>query len=383
MSGQGDEGDKTEEPSAKKLRDARERGEVAKSRDLTSTAGLLAVLVLLELAAPWAGVQLKEAMAAMLAAVNQPFDSAAAVLGGQALRVLLVVSAAVLLPVGLLGVLVEFLQAGPVFTTEKLALKFEALNPAEGIGRMFSIDSLIEVAKSMLKTCVLLWVGSSIAWELVGPLMPFVWSVRVDGAAFAIWDASRNVLSWAVGVFAMLSVLDFLYQRWSFLKKMRMSPHDVKQEAKEQEGDPRIKARRKQMGDEWLRNAANAARRANVLIVNPTHVAIAIDYDRETCPVPSVSAKGQDDVARAMRAAAEKAGVPIVRNVPLAWDLLERCDIGEPIPAAMFDVIAEVILWAREVRDEMAGDGAGLADSAAKRARSVPGEDLTRRGGVG
>ncbi len=123
-------------------------------------------------------------------------------------------------------------------------------------------------------------------------------------------------------------------------------------------------------------------RNANVLVVNPTHVAIAIDYDRETSPVPTIAAKGEDHVARAMREAAEEAGVPIVRNVPLARDLLARGEVGEIVPADLFDVIAEVILWGREVRAEVDGLRAeSVTDVPAtppRRRVAAPGEDLTR-----
>ena len=128
-------------------------------------------------------------------------------------------------------------------------------------------------------------------------------------------------------------------------------------------------------------NAANAAGQANVLLVNPTHVAIAIDYDRETCPVPTLSAKGEDDIARAMREAAEAAGVPIVRNIPLARDLLARGEEGEIIPRDLFEVMAEVILWAKEVREDVQShvDPLKTAPRAADRPRrNPPGEDLTR-----
>ena len=119
-----------------------------------------------------------------------------------------------------------------------------------------------------------------------------------------------------------------------------------------------------------------------MLVVNPSHVAIAIDYDRETCPVPTIAAKGEDHVARAMREAAQDAGVPVVRNVPLARDLLARAEVGELVPADLFDVIAEVVLWAREVRDELAeadkAPGRAAAAPSTPRRRRPPGEDLTR-----
>jgi flagellar biosynthesis protein FlhB len=194
------------------------------------------------------------------------------------------------------------------------------------------------------------------------------------GALAALIDqVTRQTLVWTLVTFLLVAALDTAYQRHAFTKKLRMSLRDIKQESKEAEGDPHVKQQRQQAHQEWSqRNAQQAARQANVLVVNPTHVAIAIDYDRETCPVPTVSAKGEDHVARAMREAAEEAGVPIVRNVPLARDLLARGEVGELVPADLFDIVAEVILWAREVRTVMGGGTAKTTGMAA------PGEDLTR-----
>jgi type III secretion protein U len=209
----------------------------------------------------------------------------------------------------------------------------------------------------------------------------------------ALWEAARPVLVWTVTLFALLALLDGVYQRFSFTKRMRMSLRDIRQEMKDAEGDPHTKQHRKQLADEWSqRGATQAASQANVLVVNPTHVAIAIDYHREHCPVPTIAAKGEDHVARAMREAAEAAGVPVVRNVTLARDLLARGEVGELIPQDLFDVIADVVLWAREVREELAAQEAGAAaqsananananadaDAAPQRKRAAPGEDLTR-----
>ena len=117
-----------------------------------------------------------------------------------------------------------------------------------------------------------------------------------------------------------------------------------------------------------------------MLVVNPTHIAIAIDYDRETCPVPTIAAKGEDHVARAMREAAEEAGVPIVRNIPLARDMLARAEIGEIVPSDLFDIIAEVILWAREVREQVQAQREarfGQSSPLPAKRLAAPGEDLT------
>lgn len=382
-----DDGDKTEEPSAKKLRDAREKGQVAKSKDLTSTAGLVVWLVLGCLAVGWAGERLAALMEAMLAATGQPFAQAAASLSAQALGALLALCSAVLAPAVAVGVLVEFLQVGPVFAVEKLQLKFESLNPAEGLQRIFSIDNLIEVAKALLKTGALLFIGWQCGRHMLAPLIGLVWAQRPQVIGSALWAVAQPVLNWTVTVFVLLSILDARHQVWSFMKKMRMSLDEVKKEAKEQEGDPSIKATRKQLGEEWIREATDAARRAHALIVNPTHIAIAVHYDREACSVPVLAAKGENRVARAMREAAEAAGVPILRNVPLARDLMVRGEVGHLVPADLFEVIAQVILWAREVRDELACARAGPGDSTpagrptdAGQRCQAPGEDMTLRG---
>jgi flagellar biosynthesis protein FlhB len=259
------------------------------------------------------------------------------------------------------------------------------MNPVEGVKRMFSMDNLIEVLKAVAKTALLFFIG----WMVVKSALPQIVGlarspeqpVQVIGAL--VWHLTVQAVAWTLAIFALVAMLDAVYQRYSFTKKMRMSIRDIKQEMKESEGDPHIKQQRRQAHQEWSqRNAAQAARTANVLVVNPTHVAIAIDYDKETSPVPTIAAKGEDHVARAMREAAEEAGVPIVRNVPLARDLLARAEVGEIVPSDLFEIIAEVILWAREVRDEVdakrrEADGQGTVPPPKPRRVLPPGEDLT------
>ena len=376
MADKNDGGDKTEQPTPKKLQDARKKGQVPKSKDVTSTVELLVWVTLAALATAYAASQVTQLIEASLQAIQQPFVNAATDLGWKALHALLALTAALLLPVGAVGVLTEYLQAGPVFSMERLKPKLENMNPVEGVKRMFTMDNLVEVAKAAAKTAALLVIGWLAVTALLPQLVHLPFAERPEVVGTALWEAARPVLMWTVALFALLSFLDAVYQRWSFTKKMRMSRRDIRQEVKDNEGDPYIKAHRKQAHEEWSqRNAQQAARGANALVVNPTHVAIAIDYDRETCPVPTIAFKGEDEVARAMREAAEEAGVPIVRNVPLARDLLARGEVGEVIPADLFDVMAEVILWAREVRDELERDEHAAA---APRRRTPPGEDVTR-----
>ncbi|HEU0200378.1 MAG TPA: type III secretion system export apparatus subunit SctU [Burkholderiaceae bacterium] len=386
MANQNDSGDKTEKPTPKRLQDARKKGDVAKSREVTSTVGLIAWLALGALVVGYAAVRIAALCDTLFTTIGNGwittgFVGAARTVGAEAFELTLLLVALLLLPVAAVGLLTDFLQTGPVLAFEKIKPKLEHLNPVEGVKRMFSMDSLIEVIKAVAKTALLLLVG----WLVVKSALPDIVglarspSLPPQALGALLWSLTVKVVAWSIALFALVSLLDAAYQRYSFTKKMRMSLRDIKQEMKESEGDPHIKQHRRQAHQEWSqRNAAQAARTANVLVVNPTHVAIAIDYDSETTPVPTISAKGEDHVARAMREAAEEAGVPIVRNVPLARDLLARGEVGEIIPADLFDIIAEVILWAREVRATVDAQRRGdPATAAPPRRMASPGEDLT------
>ena len=385
MAGSDDSGDKTEKPTPKKLKDARKKGDITKSKDITSTAGMLVILMLAALVLPVVGDQVASLVRSSFDLILEPFALAAPRLGRQAGLTLLMVVAMVVAPVALVGALVEFIQAGPVMTTEKLKPKAENMNPAKGLKRMFSMDNLIELIKSILKTALV----GTIAWLVmrkVLPDLPLLVSGRPENVGAALWQTTWLLLAWAGGSFVLVSAMDLAWQRYSFSKKMRMSMRDIRREMKDAEGDPHLKGQRKQLQQEWAQQgASNAAANAHVLVVNPTHVAIAISYDRETCPVPTVTAKGEDDDALAMRQAAQEAGVPVLRNIDLARSLLAEAEPGEIVPAELFDIIATVVLWAQDVRHELAkarGEAAAHAADAAQAKprprREPPGEDLTR-----
>lgn len=407
MADKNDGGDKTEQPTPKRLDDARKKGDVSKSREVTSAVGLVLWLALAALVTGFGARRLAALYDTLFAVIGQGwagtgFAGAARTIGALSAELALTLVAMLAVPAALLGLLTDFLQIGPVLSFEKITPKLENMNPVEGVKRMFSLDNLVEVIKALAKTALLLLVG----WLVVKSALPQIVNLaRTPGLPPAaigslMWDLTLKLMIWTVALFALVAVLDAAYQRHSYLKKMRMSLRDIKQEMKDSEGDPYVKQQRRQAAQEWSQHgSAQAARQANVLVVNPTHVAIAIDYDREKTPVPTIAAKGEDHVARAMRAAAEEAGVPIVRNIPLARDLLARAEVGEVVPADLFDIMAEVILWAREVRAQVdeqraAGHRAGHStgrstDHAATpaatpppgappRRRSAPGEDLTR-----
>jgi type III secretion YscU/HrpY family protein len=376
MADKNDSGDKTEKPTPKRLKDARKKGDVSKSKDITSTAIMILWIVLFAASLIYIIDRISGLLTQTLMAIGPSEHLSYAVrnIGYDAFVTLLQLSALLVIPVVLLGLLVEFLQTGPILTLEKVKPKMEHLNPASGLKRMFSLDNLVEVFKSIAKTALLFVIG----WLILKQFLPDIVKLPQSISAYiaeTLWDIVLLLFMWTVGVFSIIAILDAGYQRFSYIKKLRMSMRDIKQEYKENEGDPLIKQQRRQAHQEWSQESAlSAARSANVLVVNPVHFAIALDYDRESTPVPTVSAKGEEQTARDMRDAAEEAYVPILRNEKLAQTLYADVKEGDIIPNEMFDVVAEVILWAKQVKQQMDGD---TTEEPAE-SFEPPGEDLTR-----
>ncbi len=363
MAQKNDGADKSELPTPKRLRDARKKGDVAKSRDLGAGLLTLAWLVLFLAASGYVGGELARlANDTITGATTLPFDQAVAAAGWDAVSTLVRISLATLVPVALIATFAEFLQVGPILTTEKLKFGLEKMNPIEGLKRMFGKDGLFELVKTLVKValiCVIAWIVLRNALSSSTQLIALAGSSPIDssGPAAAMaslsqtWSLTLQMFAMVVCVFLFVAVADRIYAKASFIKKMKMSRRDIRQEHKEDEGDPQVKSMRREMHQEWAnQNAIGATRGSAALLVNPTHIAIALDYDLESCPVPVIAAKGAGPLAAAMRAEAESAGVPIIRNVRTARSLWARGEIGEIVPEDMFDAIAAVILWASKAR---------------------------------
>ena len=361
---QGKDGaDKSELPTPKKLRDARNKGDVAKSKDLGTGLLTLAWLVIFLGVSGYAASEIARlASTAIAGATTLPFDSAATTIGWDAVETLVRITFITLVPIAAIATLTEFLQIGPVLTTEKMKFGLEKLNPIEGLKRMFGKDGLFELVKTLVKValiCAITWLVFRSALSGSGQLIRMAGSSPLDstGPAAAMatlghtWSLTLQMLAMVVCVFLFVAVADRIYAKHSFIKKMKMSRRDIRQEHKEDEGDPQVKSLRRDLHQEWAsQNTLGATRGSAALLVNPTHIAIALDYDQENCPVPVIAAKGAGTLAAAMRTEAERAGVPIIRNVKTARTLWARGEIGEIVPEDMFDAIAAVILWAAKAR---------------------------------
>lgn len=349
--------DKTEQPTAKRLRDARKEGNVSKSKELTST-----VLVLGWLVGGWVlmGFMYARIMALFehsIAAIQLPFDDALRELGYLAFETLLWLCLPLLAFAVFLGLVVEFLQVGPVTTLKKVTPNVAQLNPAEGIKKMFSMDNLVELVKSVFKSAALILIGlfvlRGMMWDLLQ--LPYAPPAAVGSA---IWHGLLRIVVWTVFVFFFVSVIDASYQKFSYLKQLRMSRRDIRQEVKENEGDPYIKQRRRQLHQEWSQqNMLNAVRGSNVVVTNPTHIAVALQYEHGVTDLPVVVAKGEGHTAEMIKRAAEEAGVPILENVALARGLNEKAALDDYIGNEFFEAVAEVLRWAEDMR-RGSGDGA-------------------------
>jgi type III secretion protein U len=341
-----DSGEKTEKPTPKRLRDARRDGDVAKSRDLSQTATTLVWLLIL---AGLAGL-FADRLGGLLdyAWTHVDLDSPDALrdVGAAATKTLVFLTVLPLGIAGLCGVLVEFLQVGAIFAPKRITPDASRLSPANGLERVFSLDNLFEIAKSIFKTLLL----ATLVYLLVRHYLPDILELPAAGLSAYVGLDRRLMMvlcGCIVALFAFVSIADRLYQNYAHRKRLRMSKYEVKREHKQEDGDPLLRGHRRRLHRQWgAQDARQAARQATALVVNPTHIAIAILYEPETTPVPLITAKGEGNLALLMRREAEDAGVPVIRDVPLARALNYHGDEDDFIPEQFFDAVAAVIAWA-------------------------------------
>jgi flagellar biosynthetic protein FlhB len=244
-----------------------------------------------------------------------------------------------------MGVASNIAQVGWLISSEALAFKFSKLDPIAGLKRMFSLDRVYELAKAILRLAVVVW----ILWMILAPALPEVFSLigaetsemgRVGGRLV------RRTVWIILGVFAAFAAFDFFWQTWQFDKKLRMTKQEVRDEAKQREGDPKVKSRIRQIQREAAqRRMFEAIKDADVVVVNPTHYAVALQYRPPLQASPKVLAKGRNLIALRIRARAEELGIPIVENPPIAQLLYKTATIDREIPADLYQAVAEVLAY--------------------------------------
>jgi flagellar biosynthetic protein FlhB len=337
-------GEKTEEPSQKKLDDARKKGQVWKSKDLTGVFGLLVGLGVVK--ATWSNLEEKISELFRFSFDNiahpERLEIATFQLLLMGMETMLLLSLPVLGAVALMGGLLDFLQVGSLFTMDPLMPKLEKLNPIEGMKNLIGKKQIIELLKNLSKICV----AAYVTYGVVRDAMPLVVeTVRRDiPTIMAVMGEVTYRVAIRVGlVFFLFAIFDVWWQRKAYMKDQMMSKEDVKKEYKESEGDPHQKAKRKEIAQELLEGAQmEAVKEADVIVTNPDHVAVALKYDKDKDGAPRVLAKGLDFKAERIKALARDSDVPTLRNVPLAHALL-RVDVGHEVPEELYDAVAEVL----------------------------------------
>lgn len=325
--------DKTEQPTARRLKQARERGDSAISAAVGQSVGFVTVLVLL----PALCVALaKGAGAALQAAIaggsGDPISAA---------WLWASLSAPVLATSASVSALLGFVQTGGAFTASRFAPDFSRVDPFQGIKGLFSAERAFSLLRSLLASLAVGW----LAWSLFRERMSDVASTagRVDAVASAAWLLGRRLLWGAALIGLLLGVVDYAFVRRAWLARHRMSKDEVKREHRQAEGDPEIKAARRRAHQEALAGSMIAAvKDATVLIVNPTHLATALRYQQDEDEAPLIVAHGEGDLARRLVEAAHAYNVPVVRDVPVAHALREL-ELGEQIPEALYEAVAEVL----------------------------------------
>lgn len=348
--GKNDSGDRTEKPTAKRLKDARKDGDVHKSQELSSTVIVLVWLAAIWLLTPIYLRHLRGLFELVFDAIVRPGPEALALAFEKGMLVFILLTAPVMLAAGIIGLFADYVQVGSVFAPKKVKPDLSRLNPSEGIKNMFSKDNLVEVLKSIFKTAGLAGIFLIVLWSLLPQYVQLPLG-QVGDIGSAHWQGMLRMCAWTVFVFFFVSALDAFWQRHSFIKRLQMSRRDIRQESKENEGDPHIKGRRRQLHQEWAQqNMLHSVRKSSVVVTNPTHVAVALLYEAGETDLPVVVAKGEDHEAALIRKAAEEAGVPIMQDVALARGLNEKIELDDYISPDFFQAVAEVLRWAEGVR---------------------------------
>ena len=348
-----DGGEKSEQPTGKKLADARRKGQVAITRELPPLFVLLGGVGVITL---WAPQMLRQfyshfqnwlEQAGTLQLEQNTLYSLLLNITNQAFVPLLPFG----LIVGALALAAILMQTGPIWIEDGLQPKPSKMNPKNGFKRLFSWKGVVDLIKSLLKVAMV----SGILYFVLSESMPHLVQFPVLGLSEAMdktWLLVQDIV-WAVcGALLILAIGDFFYQRWQHNEDLKMTKQEVKDESKDVEGDPLIRSRRLSLQRERSRQRMlQAVPKADVIITNPTHLAVAIRYDTGNMDAPVVVAKGAGFMAEKIKQIARHAGVPILENRSLARGLFKAAKVGQEIPAALYQAAAEVLAYVYRLRN--------------------------------
>lgn len=355
---EGPGGEKTEEATPKKLQDARKEGQVARSQELINAIGLVSFFLVLRLFGGYLGNSLVDSFhifyKKLQVYTNQPFSVQTAIeIGQETVFMIMRIS----LPILLAGIAAAFLsnvmQVKWQVTGKPLMPKFSRLSPISGFKRLFSVDKIMELLKSILKIgaiALVVYYSVKDKWRLVVNF----YDMSFYQAVGQIFTTVLNIGLEISLIFLAIGLADLIYQRIKFRNDMKMTKQEIKDEFKQSEGDPQVKGQiRQKMRESSRRRMMQELPTADVVITNPTHFAVAVRYDRERTEAPEVIAKGADYLAQTIKEAAREYDIVIVENKPLARMLYFNVEIGEQIPPELYQMVADVLVYVYQVKNKM------------------------------
>ena len=337
--------EKTEDPTARRLSEARDKGDVLKSMEIPSAAVLLTGLMGLYLMRGYIYTTLLEIMRHYLSQLHS-ISIVPANMFTITMDAMYFVS---LILVPLMGIifitalLSNYAQIGVIFSAEKLTPKYEKIDPIKGFARMFSMQTFFNTIKSIAKITVITWAAYTVIKKNLHDLLPLMDQEPLSIFIFYCKISFYIFLKAAI-IIAFLAIIDWVFQRWEFMKKMRMTKQEMKEEAKTTEGDPHVKGRIRSIQMEMARKRMMAdVPNADVIITNPTRLAIAIQYDATSMAAPTVIAKGAGVIAHKIKEVGRDNNIPLVEDKPLARALYAAVNIGDEIPSELFQAVAEIL----------------------------------------
>lgn len=355
----GEGGEKTEPATAKKLKDARNNGQVSKSQELNHAFSLVALFVIMKVSISFIGERLMGSFSLIYNKMPELIDESA---GGMSVfvastlirnvMVTILISMAPFLAAGfVIAVLSNILQIKWKVTTKPMKPKFSKINPLSGFKRIFSKDSLFELLKSIVKIVVIIYVAYTSIKDHQNELfllydIPLLQVVLLVGTI--VIDTGLKIAL----VYIFIGIIDFVYQKHKFKEDMKMTKQEVKDEYKNTEGNPEIKGRqRSKMREASQRRMMQSLPSADVVITNPTHYAVAIKYDAQKYSAPVVVAKGENFLAQKIKEVAKEHHIEIVENKPLARMLYANVDVGQEVPPELYQAVAEVLAFVYSLRE--------------------------------
>lgn len=341
-------GERTELPTSRRRQEARDEGRVAKSTDFAACIDLVGALILLVVMGGFImtglGVLTRRTLEGQTPGEVVSVDSIKPLVT-QAMIDAGVIAGPLLLAMFIVGVLSHYVQVGWHISLAPLTPKLSRLNPAEGVKKFFNLRNVVKTVVSCLKLCVIALVAAMV----IRKHLPAIAALPRLGAAPALYKALLicvELTAWLLALMLVIGIADLLYQRWQFTRDLRMTRQEVKDERRSVDGDPDVKARRMRMArDIALQRLQQAVPKADVIVTNPTHFSVALQYDQATMRAPRVVAKGADEMAFRIRQLAIASGVPMVERPPLARGLYWSARVGQEIKPEFYEAVAEVLAY--------------------------------------